>query len=300
MTPALEPDELLTGARFPAGRRGTVPPSSNFPAATAISPLSPRRRSSRKTPPAKSPRASLTLGGMGPAPLRASDVERALIGETIDDKRLREALRAAAAARRGRRHPRAGVLSPAAGDGAVAPRARQGARAHRGEGAHRERAKEPSPSPSTASATRRTVPVRLDAGGFPAPKAAASPARISAASTASAAPAPILFDGHSARSCLMLAVQADGHDILTVEGIAPDGQDAASAAGSVPRASRPAMRLLHAGHSDDADRAFARQPGSDRRRHPRSAFPAICAAAPATTTSSPPRSTRRSGCENST
>ena len=34
----------------------------------------------------------------------------------------------------------------------------------------------------------------------------------------------ILFDGHSARSCLMLAVQADGHEILTVEGIAPDGK----------------------------------------------------------------------------
>jgi aerobic carbon-monoxide dehydrogenase small subunit len=32
----------------------------------------------------------------------------------------------------------------------------------------------------------------------------------------------ILFDGHSARSCLMLAVQADGHEILTVEGIAPN------------------------------------------------------------------------------
>ena len=32
----------------------------------------------------------------------------------------------------------------------------------------------------------------------------------------------ILLDGLSARSCLMLAVQADGHDILTVEGIAPD------------------------------------------------------------------------------
>ena len=31
----------------------------------------------------------------------------------------------------------------------------------------------------------------------------------------------ILLDGHSARSCLMLAVQANGHDILTVEGIAP-------------------------------------------------------------------------------
>jgi carbon-monoxide dehydrogenase small subunit len=32
----------------------------------------------------------------------------------------------------------------------------------------------------------------------------------------------ILFDGNSARSCLMLAVQADGHDIMTVEGIATD------------------------------------------------------------------------------
>jgi len=31
----------------------------------------------------------------------------------------------------------------------------------------------------------------------------------------------ILYDGYSARSCLMLAVQADGHEILTVEGIAP-------------------------------------------------------------------------------
>ena len=34
----------------------------------------------------------------------------------------------------------------------------------------------------------------------------------------------ILFDGHSARSCLMLAVQANGHEVMTVEGIAPDEQ----------------------------------------------------------------------------
>jgi carbon-monoxide dehydrogenase small subunit len=31
----------------------------------------------------------------------------------------------------------------------------------------------------------------------------------------------ILLDGRSARSCLMLAVQADGQEIMTVEGIAP-------------------------------------------------------------------------------
>jgi len=32
----------------------------------------------------------------------------------------------------------------------------------------------------------------------------------------------ILFDGESARSCLMFAVQADGHQITTVEGLASD------------------------------------------------------------------------------
>ena len=31
----------------------------------------------------------------------------------------------------------------------------------------------------------------------------------------------ILLDGRSARSCLLLAVQTDGHEIMTVEGIAP-------------------------------------------------------------------------------
>jgi carbon-monoxide dehydrogenase small subunit len=34
----------------------------------------------------------------------------------------------------------------------------------------------------------------------------------------------ILLDGRSVRSCLMLAVQAEGHDLTTVEGLAsPDG-----------------------------------------------------------------------------
>ena len=35
----------------------------------------------------------------------------------------------------------------------------------------------------------------------------------------------ILFDGRPARSCLMFAVQADGHDLLTVEGLAIDGME---------------------------------------------------------------------------
>jgi carbon-monoxide dehydrogenase small subunit len=32
----------------------------------------------------------------------------------------------------------------------------------------------------------------------------------------------ILYDGESARSCLMFAIQADGHSITTVEGLAKD------------------------------------------------------------------------------
>src|ERR1041384_7916581 len=35
----------------------------------------------------------------------------------------------------------------------------------------------------------------------------------------------MLLHGQSARSCLMLAVQADGHEILTVEGIPPNDQE---------------------------------------------------------------------------
>ena len=35
----------------------------------------------------------------------------------------------------------------------------------------------------------------------------------------------ILLDGRSTRSCLMLAVQSDGHEILTVEGIAPSAAE---------------------------------------------------------------------------
>jgi carbon-monoxide dehydrogenase small subunit len=35
----------------------------------------------------------------------------------------------------------------------------------------------------------------------------------------------ILLNGRSARSCLMLAVQADGQEILTIEGIAPSEEE---------------------------------------------------------------------------
>ena len=43
----------------------------------------------------------------------------------------------------------------------------------------------------------------------------------------------ILFNGEAARSCIMFAVQADGADIVTIEGIA-EGERAASAAAGLP------------------------------------------------------------------
>jgi len=35
----------------------------------------------------------------------------------------------------------------------------------------------------------------------------------------------ILLDGEAVRSCLLFAVQADGHEIMTVEGLTPDGRE---------------------------------------------------------------------------
>lgn len=90
MTPALEPDELVTGVAFPcwSERHGHAfvefsRRHGDFAIVSAAALI-------EEDGAGKVTRATLTLGGMGPAPLRAGALERALIGETIDDKRLRE------------------------------------------------------------------------------------------------------------------------------------------------------------------------------------------------------------------
>jgi len=90
MTPALELDELLTGVTFPCWPAGHGHAFIEFSrrhgdfAIVSAAVLIEEDNNGRIT------RASVTLGGIGPAPVRASEVERALIGETIGDKRLRE------------------------------------------------------------------------------------------------------------------------------------------------------------------------------------------------------------------
>ena len=90
MMPSIGMDELVTGVRFPSW------PANHGHAFVEFS----RRHGDFAVVSAavlivedangKVTRASVTLGGLGPAPVRAGDVERALIGERIEEKRLHE------------------------------------------------------------------------------------------------------------------------------------------------------------------------------------------------------------------
>ena len=95
------------------------------------------------------------------------------------------------------------------------------------------------------------------------------------------------------KSCTMFAVQAEGarghHDRGPRQ-----GRQAASGAGSVPRESRPAMRLLHAGHDHDGGRHDPPQARCSTARRSATSSKAISAAAPAITTSSRRSRTRPS------
>jgi aerobic carbon-monoxide dehydrogenase medium subunit len=89
MTPAIELDELVTGVTFPCWPAGHgyafvefARRHGDFAIVSAAALIEENN--------GKVTRASVTLGGMGPAPVRAGEVERALIGEAIEEKRLRE------------------------------------------------------------------------------------------------------------------------------------------------------------------------------------------------------------------
>jgi aerobic carbon-monoxide dehydrogenase medium subunit len=90
MTPALEPDELLTGVTFPCWRPGHGFAFVEFSRRHGDFAIVSAAALIEENKDGKFTRVSLTLGGMGPAPLRAHEVERALIGERPEEKRLRE------------------------------------------------------------------------------------------------------------------------------------------------------------------------------------------------------------------
>jgi aerobic carbon-monoxide dehydrogenase medium subunit len=90
MTAALEPEELLTGVRFPCWRRGHGFAFVEFSRRHGDFAIVSAAALIEEDKDGKLTRVSLTLGGMGPAPVRAYEVERALMGEKPGEERLRE------------------------------------------------------------------------------------------------------------------------------------------------------------------------------------------------------------------
>ena len=77
----------------------------------------------------------------------------------------------------------------------------------------------------------------------------------------------VLFDGQAVKSCTMLAVQADGHEVTTVEGLA-GASELHPLQERLQGRARPAVRVLYAG--DDAHRQGVprREPRAHRGRGP--------------------------------
>jgi aerobic carbon-monoxide dehydrogenase medium subunit len=90
MMSSIELDELVTGATFPCWAPGHGYAFVEFSRRHGDFAIVSAAALVEEDGNGKVTRASVTLGGMGPAPVRAHDVERALIGEMIEEKRLRE------------------------------------------------------------------------------------------------------------------------------------------------------------------------------------------------------------------
>ena len=90
MTPAIELNELVTGASFPCWPAGHGYAFVEFSRRHGDFAIVSTAVLIEEDGNGKVRRAAVTLGGMGPAPVRATEVERALIGEAMEEKRLRE------------------------------------------------------------------------------------------------------------------------------------------------------------------------------------------------------------------
>ena len=77
----------------------------------------------------------------------------------------------------------------------------------------------------------------------------------------------VMLDGKAVKSCTMFAVQADGRQVLTIEGLAAERQARSRPGGLLERA-RAAVRLLHAGHDPHRQTAAGRPPEPHRSGDP--------------------------------
>ena len=113
-------------------------------------------------------------------------------------------------------------------------------------------------------AHEETVPVRMLLVDFIRERAGLTGTHIGCTYEGVCGACTVQLDGEAVKSCLMVAAQADGHAITHRRGPSDDpGRRALAPAAGLQRASRPAMRLLHAGHPDEHGRVPARKPGPD-------------------------------------
>jgi carbon-monoxide dehydrogenase medium subunit len=90
MTPAIELDEMLTAISLPCWPAGHGYAFVEFARRRGDFAIVSAAALVEEDSGGKITRASITLGGIGPAPVRCREVERALIGEKIEEKRLAE------------------------------------------------------------------------------------------------------------------------------------------------------------------------------------------------------------------
>ena len=94
MTSAVEPDELLTGVRFPDWPEGHGYSFIEFARRHGDFAIVSAAALIDEDPASKIKRVSLTLGGIGPAPVRVREVEEALTGKTASAELFRDACEA--------------------------------------------------------------------------------------------------------------------------------------------------------------------------------------------------------------
>ena len=292
--PRSSADELLTAVALPGvGPVAAASRSRSSPAAAATSRITGvvvarrarRRRRGRAVP-------AIGLFGMAPTPVRADAGRgRRSIGTAPDAADLDEIGRLAVAdidAEPTTCHASADVPDAASAPHLVAARARPSA------GGAREWLSTPIAADGQRRAAPRTSSSRARRSPTSCARTARSPARTSAASTACAARARCCVDGDAVRSCLMFAVQADGADVTTIEGLGP----ADGSLGPVQEAFRQAHGLqcgfCTPGFVVTVHAFLQRQPRTPRSTRSARACPATSAAAPATRGSSRPCRSRPS------
>ncbi len=91
MTPAIGPDELLTGVRFPLWAKNHGHAFVEFARRHGDFAIVSAAALLEEDGAGKIKRASVTLGGVGPAPLRVKELEKALVGQTASDALFRDA-----------------------------------------------------------------------------------------------------------------------------------------------------------------------------------------------------------------